>query len=99
MNDVPMDRQAMAAEDEAGDRSWRLIGRELEWGAEMVVEWGVEYARPSSRSVTVYGTSEDDREKARQLAARWATYPGEPGVTVKVVARRILYGPWGERGE
>lgn len=78
------------------DREWAQLGDELEWGTELLVEWGVRFIHldPDRTHVGIYGSSEDDEESARWFVAD--TTP-ESGVTIELVARRVLYGPWGER--
>jgi len=81
--------------DEARDRDWAQAGGELEYGTELLLEWGVRFTYPDASSrVSIFGTEASDGAAARRFIA--GCLPSE-GAKVEVVARRVLYGPWGER--
>lgn len=81
--------------DEAIDREWSRAGYELDYGSELVIEWGVQFSRPGGFHVSLYGGSDDDEAAAREFVGNFT--PRGEGQTVAVVARRVLYGAWGER--
>ncbi len=82
--------------DLAADDEWGRAGDALDYSTELMVEWGVEFSGPTGTWVSVYGGGEDDETAARRYAA--TCRPGQ-GMTARVVARRVLTGPWGERDE
>ena len=81
--------------DEASDREWARAGDELDYGTELLVEWGVRFSGGTSGDhVSLYGDGDDMEADARAFAA---SVDPQADRTVTVVARRVLYGPWGER--
>lgn len=76
------------------DNEWAQLGDELEWGTELLVEWGVRISLPDRSYVSIYGTGASDETAARMFVVNLAPRDDR---TAEVVARRVLYGPWGER--
>jgi hypothetical protein len=82
--------------DEAVDQEWSRTAEELEWRAEFIVEWGVQFSRPYGSHVSEYGDGEEAERQAREFAAT-AVPRGDQKISV--VARRVITGPWQDRPE
>lgn len=85
--------------DLAGDQDWARAGDELDYGTELIVEWGVRFDGPNSTSFSLWGDGDDMEQDVRAFVANYPHEQAPAGSTAKVVARRVLTGPWGERDE